>query len=675
MLKPFYRQILRLALPVDQEKNRVNEAIDYCRKTNCHEIMLFSGLFDCAPSFLTMDEIRGRVDNVLKPAIAEFESAGIKTTLNILQTLGHHYFPEDAEYRKLFPFRERVPMDGSSGGGACPLDENLRQWVKESYQIYAELKPEYIFVDDDFRTTMKGGLSCFCSEHLRLIGERYGREVSREEVVNAIHLEADSPLRKHFFDVTTEGFVSLAELIRETVKKVSPSSRIGLMCARLPECFAGMDLDKILTALAGDDRPLLRPQLPLYYEVMTHQLPCMTFNPSLTRAALPPEVEHFAELECIPYGPYAKSAAMTAAQAFALLMQGFSTQAFTFFDTLGHPLAESGRLIKVFAENNKFFNRVAQLIPENSSCSGIKAVVGRNTLRYRHVAKVSNYFNERELVDALHNCGVPLGTPEKSPFVVLTGDDVRTMEADGIDNLLKNGALMDIDALNALHDLGFGERIGIKCSEKIALDDLGIEEYNFGFEADFESSKCRQPLRYFCYDDWADVRKLESDDRAEAWSVIRNFRLENVAPGLLVRENEVGERFAVIAFAGDPMNKILTNCDRARQIRKVFSFIARRPLPLAVSQETPYIWLQLNQTADGRMLAGVINCSTDTIDELILYAGKEFASGFVRITADGESPAEISGTPDNDSDGTGAKIFKLKITLKPMDFMLLGAVR
>ena len=673
MKTPAYRQILRLFLPLDQERNRVKDAIDYCRRTNCHEVMLFTGLFDSSPSFLSLDEINDRVENILKPAIDGLKNAGIKPTLNILQTLGHHYFPADAEYRKQFPFRERVPQDGSAGGGACPLDENLRKWVAETYKIYAALKAEYIFVDDDFRTMMKGGLTCFCAEHLRIIGELAGKTVSREELVDAVFSKPESPLRKIFFDVTTEGFVSLAKLIHDTVKSVSPETRIGLMSACLPHGTAGMDLDKILLALAGSDRPLLRPQVPLYYELMPQRVPEMTFNPSLMRAALPDNVEHFAELECTPYGPYGKSAAMTAAQAFALLMQGFSTQAFTFFDTLGHPLPEAKGLINAFEKYNPFFNRVAELIPEDSPCSGIKTLVGRNTLRQRHCSKPANYFNERELANAIHNCGLPLGTPESSPFNIITGDDVRTFTHDELDSLLKNGALLDFHALNALHELGFGERIGIECKEEIEHDELGLEEYNFGFGRDFESSKCRQPLRFFCYHGLADVRKLVSDDKAEAWSVIKNFRMKNVAPGLLVRENAAGERFAVCALSGDAGHKFLANYDRTREFRKLFSYIARRPLPLAVHQDAPYIWVLLNRSADGKVLAGIINCSTDTIEELPLLAGDEFAKGFFRITENGQEDISLIHPPCPDPDGTGATLYTLKTTLKPLDFMLLGA--
>lgn len=668
-----YRQILRLFLPLNCEKRRVAEAIDYCRKTNCHEVMLFTGLFDNLPCFFTPDELRERTQNILRPAIDTLRSAGLKVTLNVIQTLGHQYFPDTPEYRAKFPFQERITIHGTGGDGACPIDENLQQWVRESYSIFASLKPEYLFVDDDFRTMMKGGISCFCPKHLEQISRLAGKTVTIDEVADAIFNQPDSPLKQYYFDVTTDGFVSLAKQIHTAVKAVSPETRIGLMSAVLPHATMGVDLEKVLLALAGSDRPLLRPQVSLYGEVMIHEFPALVFNPSLMRASLPDNVEYFAEVESTPYGTAAKSAAMTAAHAFALLMQGFPSQAFTFFDTLGHSLNESDKLIKAFSSYNKFFNKVAALIPENSPAAGVNTTVGKNILRYRHATQ-ANFYTDRELALALPNCGLPLGTRTDSPFQVLTGDDLRSMSRDGIDRILKKGALMDIPALNALHDLGFGERIGIKCGSKLATDDIGMEKFTFGFGPEFDASGSCHPLQFFYYESRSSFHRLESDSRAESWSDIYNYLQQKIAPGLLVRENEAGERFAVIPSLGDVCRRFLCSFDRTRQFRKLFSYIARRPLPLAVTEAAPYVWLLLNYGADGELYAGIINCSTDCLDELPLAAGSEFARGLIQVTADGETPV-INTDPIPDPDGSGALLYSAKVNLAPMQFALFKAAK
>jgi hypothetical protein len=73
------------------------------------------------------------------------------------------------------------------------------------------------------------------------------------------------------------------------------------------------------------------------------------------------------------------------------------------------------------------------------------------------------------------------------------------------------------------------------------------------------------------------------------------------------------------------------------------------------------------------MVAGVVNCSTDTICELPLIAGSEFADGFIQITCDGEKDIPLVSDASIDPDGTGAMVFQLKLTLKPLDFVLLAA--
>jgi hypothetical protein len=391
------------------------------------------------------------------------------------------------------------------------------------------------------------------------------------------------------------------------------------------------------------------------------------------RAAMPENTEFFAELESTPYGTAAKSSAMTAGHAFALLMQGFPQQAYTFFDTLGHPIPESDKLTKAFTSYNRFFNRVATLIPENSPACGINTVVGKNTLRYRH-AKQSTFYRDRELALALPNCGLPLGTDPASPFQVLTGDDLRTMDKADVSQLLKKGALMDVSALNALHDLGFGERIGIKCGNRLEPDDIGMEEFNFGFGPEFDSTKSRHPLRFFYYDEFSSFYELKSDSKARSWSVIRNYMQQDIAPGLLVRENEAGERFAVIPSLGDICHRFLCSFDRTRQFRRLFSYIARRPVPVAVTESAPYVWCLLNKDADGNLYAGFINCSTDCLDELPLACGPEFAKGVSQITENGEIPAEFT-TPVPDPDDTGAVRYSVKVDLAPMQFVLFKAVK
>ena len=402
-----------------------------------------------------------------------------------------------------------------------------------------------------------------------------------------------------------------------------------------------------------------------------HEVPRTSVNPALMRAALPEMTEYYAEIENYPYDAYSKSTAMTLAQTLGLLMQGFSQQAVNLFDTLGHPIAESASLAAGFAKAKGLFDRVATIIPDGNAPDGVTTLVGENLLPLRRAETVADYFKGRELALALPNLGIPLGTRPDSPFQVLTGDDVRTLSAETLDRLLARGAILDVPALAALWELGQGERIGIKVGRKLEADEVGFEEYNFGFGKDFAVNHCRHSIRHSYHEGYGNWHELESDSRAEAWSIARNFRSEEVASGLLMRENAAGERFGVIAFTGDVEDRWLINCDRARQMRRAFAWVAKQPLPLAATEHTPYCWIILNRDCKGRLIAGVVNCSTDRISELPLLLGAEFALGVTRVTEDGETPLTEVREFVPDPDGTGATVGAFTLELAPLEFAVL----
>ncbi len=128
---PGLHHILRIHLPLDVAERRTVEVLDYCRRTGCSEVLLFTTSYDHAPSFQTLDEIRAYV-NAIQPRIEALRHAGVTVSVNVLQTLGHVYFP--AAQEKDFPFQRRVYAGGRvSTEGACPLDPKLHDWVTGAY--------------------------------------------------------------------------------------------------------------------------------------------------------------------------------------------------------------------------------------------------------------------------------------------------------------------------------------------------------------------------------------------------------------------------------------------------------------------------------------------------------------------------------------------------------------
>jgi len=115
----------------------------------------------------------------------------------------------------------------------CPLCPNWRKHIVEVFKLCASIKPNIIFIDDDFRYHNHSPLiwgGCFCDLHLKVMSERVGRK--REELVEkALKPGKSHPYRKIWLDIFHEGLVSLATELRNAVKSVSKDTKLGLMCS------------------------------------------------------------------------------------------------------------------------------------------------------------------------------------------------------------------------------------------------------------------------------------------------------------------------------------------------------------------------------------------------------------------------------------------------------------
>ncbi len=612
--------ILRIHFPLDIAERRTTEVLDYCRRTGCQEILLFTTSYDHAPSFQSLEEIEKYVQ-AIQPQVDRLRRAGVIVSVNVLQTLGHVYFP--MALQKEFPFQRRVFADGHvSTEGACPLCPNLRAWAAGAYKIYARLRPPVLFVDDDYRTMMSGGMSCFCPLHLKKIGELAGHAVTRDEVVNAVLSDAwPAPeLRRHYYEATTGGFVGLAEAIRREVHAVSPETRVGLMTAAWPTGAQGVDVPRVIAALAGPHRPLVRPQIPGYSEAFIRDAAPAYLNPIRMRAVLPDNVEYWPEIENYQYSLYAKSARGTLAQMALCVLNGFNHLALNVFDMFGSPLGDSKLLIEQLESSRAFLDRLHALVPEGSRPLGANIFEHPKQLLVRRAGSMGRLFNSDGISRRLPALGLPVTSGAPSPWQVLTGDDVLALDDAALDALLARGALMDAAAAQALALRGQAGRIGVTVGDAIPLDELGYEQFSDATISPSLHGRCF-PLRPLAQGgDW---RRLTATTTARAASEIRNYRRDVVAPALLLTENTKGERFGVLAFSGGGDRHLTENLMRPEQFRNALGWIARRPLPVCAHHDAPYLWPILNRTADGRLVIGLINLATDTYDTLPLVFDRQ----------------------------------------------------
>ncbi len=115
---------------------------------------------------------------------------------------------------------------------SCPRQPAFRDYVRKMSEIYARVKPVWLWLDDDFRpgwhTTwpvQESGPGCFCETCLADFAAFDGNPRTRAELVAA--LKNDSVLADRWGAFTYGSLAEVAKIIAETVHAISPETRFG----------------------------------------------------------------------------------------------------------------------------------------------------------------------------------------------------------------------------------------------------------------------------------------------------------------------------------------------------------------------------------------------------------------------------------------------------------------
>ena len=667
--------ILRHYFWPGQVDAQMSAILDFCEKTGCSEMLLFTSSYECMPSFPPLERMAGNLET-LRTAKRRFDAQGMRTYLNVMQTLGHVYYPE-ANQREV-NIQPRVSIDGHvSREGGCPLCPNLRAYMREAYRLYGELGMELMFVDDDYRYLMSG-CYCFCDRHMKAIGDKLGRAVTREEVREAVVSPKfdEGQLKRSCREVMCDAMVSLAGEIEQSVRAVNPDCRIGVMTQVLPIGNFGTDLRKVADALAGGKHaPIIRPQIGMYVEYQGKDIPAAFINPAVARHVLGWGVAYYPEIENYYYTDFSKSPRVTVLQMLVQYFLGFENLALNLFDFMSSasPLPfETGRgVTRRIGEAKDLFKQVVAAVGDAPVIEGVHVVEDAQSTwhnralsgEWREMTRPNGYYTY------LPNIGLPLGFEAEPAFQVLSGDVVLAKSDVQLDAILSRGAVMDARALECLIHRGMGDRIGVELGDTLPLDDTGSE-----WMADPEFSPVFNGISFPVR-----VRAAEGDFRrlivkegvSRSVSEIRNADMAVIAPGVVASETPSGARFAVLANTnnGTHQRRFFENPIKQEQLTRLLEWVAGKPLPLKVlnaAYVAPYV---VRNDATSERFALLINFASET------YEGVRISGAAL----EGVSLEDIVSMPDGRSGAALAAMIAtgdetslvLSDPLRPYDFVLL----
>ena len=266
-----FQNCLRIQITPDEYANeRIQGLLSHCKKFGFTNVMFLTAAEEWFLGHVTIEEIKPWVD-VIKDASVLLRENGIGVSLHHWIGVGH--LDRGIGLKPGQNFTTMVDFNGKrSISVACPLDE---EWQKHFRKLLGylvrEIKPDYYWVEDDFRLHNHPPLEwggCFCEKHIEKFNAKLGANYSREEFcAKAFEKGEPTKERKAWLDCSRETMLDYAALIYGIVKEANPSTEIALMTSTPTEhCMEARDWAELFGIFSGDGDKLNRIHLPGYLE-------------------------------------------------------------------------------------------------------------------------------------------------------------------------------------------------------------------------------------------------------------------------------------------------------------------------------------------------------------------------------------------------------------------------
>lgn len=611
---------LRRTLPPWRFEEALDDLLKQIDKFQLDEVILFIDTEEFNHGHPSLEWARDYQKKLFK-AKQELERRHVVFSLNPWETAGQADRGRDD--REQYPGLECVVgHDGTEAkSGACFLSPVWRNHIRQLWQIYAETKPNAIWVEDDIRTFNHEPVryGCFCPRHMKMFSERVGRTVTREELVAALLQPGEPhPWRQEYLQMQQDVMVETVSFLAKAVHEISPETCLGLMSSgpRL-HCLEGRSWPRMAEALADGKVLYSRPPMSNYYEDSLRGFYYSQDSIKITRHALPPGAIELTECESIPFSRFSKSVVFTFLEAAVSFAYGAHGVALNLFDHTGAPMEEEKHFGTILAQYKPFFRTLSTRTLKPGNYRGIRIFHFDDASFHKQLEPGADYPNLEEdgygLMEALESHGLPTVYTD-SPVSALAGQVVRSLPDQQILELLSRGVFLDGTAAQILVERGFGELLGIaKIDRPRSRQELpwvmAAEEFHnpsFGGE----------PGRYLT----ATLPYLGTEGRfslmeaAPAATVISHWVTpdrERVCPAMTAFTNRLGGRVVVHALEYQSAFGI-SYCSPSRriQLHAAFDFLAGGCADVKFSCDGAYALAWRKDSSD-ETIVGVFNLNLD----------------------------------------------------------------
>jgi hypothetical protein len=612
----------RIGVSQWKSEKRCNELFDLFDKYKgvTSEITFFHSV---THSPIPIADFKQRTE-ILKKRMAQARKRGYRTGINILTTIGHHN--ENLDNALKGNYTNMTNVDGEiCQGSFCPNDENLREYIRNIYQLTANAEPDYIWIDDDVRFGhMPIGLGCFCANCLKIFEKETGTGYTRESLKKALNegtVDDKLKLRKAWVQHNRNTIARLFTLIEKTVHEVNPDLQLGFMTG--DRFFEGYDFDNWAKILAGPNHvPVMwRPGGGYYNDVNTNELAGKSHEIGRQVSVLPENIISIeSEIECFPYQRLKKAANIVVLEACSHIAAGCTGAAFNVLSFYDEPLDEYESLVARLQQARPFLNLMTRSLGR-SAITGVQTLWNKNSFITGKL-KEGNWLSSGNPVlnHDIYNIGLPACYSNTAAQVTILGkDNIFALSKEEIKSLLSGGVYLDAETLQQLNDMGFGELTGfevVNSEDKDRIEKLTNHPLNGEF-----AGRERDNRQSFWKSSAYTLRI--TNENAKALSGLIDYTGKEVSACTMgIFENKNGGRICVSGYY--PWT-FMENLSKSSQMKTVFRWLSKDKLSgYIASFHKINLWIREPQ--NGKIAMAFTNSSFDPAINVVLMLRTEYKS-------------------------------------------------
>ena len=595
-------------------------------KNDIDEIALFTGfVHTCLP----IERVE-RMCQVAKDRIERIKALGISCGINHLCTVGH--INENKAHSLDFENYDcQTDTTGYKANVLCFSSPKTYQYAEKVYTAIAIAEPDFVWVDDDFRTYGHGRDNAFYGCFCPLCMEKFGKFVNIPNMSKELFFELTEGDQKAFYrqkwlEFNEFNLISLLKFIRETVDKVNPNIIMGMMSA--DHNYANECMKSMSEAMSGPNHlPIKwRPGGGFYQDFDKRGL-------YEKATALGKQAVHYldicddiqSEIENFPYNHLHKSAKMNVIETCAYIGVGCNGVAYNALypdndKTLYNSAPENDFRFSKILSYKPFFEELSKTFGKNYN-KGVYCFENNKTTFIG-----MNWFDrwlsgyDPGSLSELYQGGIPQAY-KSTGCTMLLKDNFRALKREEILKILSGGVILSGDAFKALLEMGYGEYLGFKISRSI--EDDGIEcftDHKFNEDFAYAWRDCRQSFKWWakpCYG------MTKTDPKAEALGYLVDYAnipwtddqgRELYTMGLY--ENSLGGRVCIMTYFPETY---LQAGNKQRQLKNILKYVSRN----SVSYVSSYHNIYMFDRSGDRVGILLINMSYDDAENVIINFAKD----------------------------------------------------